>query len=191
MSNTATNVSASKPKAGGAAYRAPLATALPTDTTTALNAAFKSMGYISEDGLINSNSPENTKLKAWGGDTVLGIQTGRPDTFKFKMIESLNLEVLKSAYGDSNVTGALATGITVKVNTEDLSEYSWVFEVIMRGNVAKRIVIPDAKVIAVGDIVYVDNKPVSYDVTLEAYPDTTGHTHYAYIKAPAAGGGGG
>ena len=70
MSADAQNVSTSKPKVGGAIARAPLGTALPTDATTALNTAFKQLGYISEDGITNGNSPETDVIKAWGGDTV-------------------------------------------------------------------------------------------------------------------------
>ena len=45
------NVTAAKPKIGGAVYSAPLGTTLPKDATTALDKAFKALGYISEDGL--------------------------------------------------------------------------------------------------------------------------------------------
>ena len=43
MSNSS-HVTTAKPKVGGAIYSAPLGTELPTDATTALNTAFKSLG---------------------------------------------------------------------------------------------------------------------------------------------------
>ena len=74
MATTAAYVTAGKPKVGGAVFRAVAGTAAPTDATTALAAAFKDLGYCSEDGLVNTNTPSSTKIKAWGGDEVLVIQ---------------------------------------------------------------------------------------------------------------------
>ena len=177
---TVTNVTAGKPAAGGAIYRAPLGTTLPTDATTALDAAFVSLGFCSDDGLTNSNSPESDNVKAWGGKNVLALQTDKPDTFQFKLIEVLNPDVLKAVYGDDNVTGTLTTGITVKANADEPKEASWVIDMVMRDGAVTRKVLPDAKVTELGDIVYKDDEVTGYEVTLLAMPDATGQTHYEY-----------
>ena len=175
-----------KPKVGGAIFVAPIGTALPTDAETPLDGAFKSLGYAGEDGLTNSNSPETEKIKAWGGDTVLAYTKDKPDTFAFKLLEGLNEDVLKTVYGEKNISGTVATGLTIKANSNEIEESSWVFEMILRGGIAKRVVIPSAKITEMGDIIYSEEDPVGYEVTITAFSDAEGNTHYEYLKGPAA-----
>lgn len=179
---SSSNVSAGKPKVTGAIFIAPVGTTLPTDSTTALATAFVELGYASDAGVVNSESRETETIKAWGGDTVLKPFTGKEDTFKFTLIEALNVNALKLVYGDSNVTGDLTNGISIKSAAEDLDYHSFVIEMVLNGAV-KRIVIPSAKVTEVGDITYADGEAIGYDTTLSAVPDAAGGTHYEYIKA--------
>lgn len=185
MSRT-TNVTAGKPAIGGALYRAPLGTTLPTDADTALPNTYIPLGYMSEDGIKNNNSPENTSVKAWGGDTVLNIQTAKPDTFGGTLIEALNADVLATVYGEDNVSGTLATGIDVYATADEAEEYVYVCDMIMRDDAVKRIVIPQGKITEVGEITYSDSAAVGYPITISAAPFDFGTkvaTHREFIKA--------
>lgn len=178
----ATKVTTAKPKIGGAIYSAPLGSTLPTDATTPLDAAFKSLGFISEDGLTNTNSPSTDTMKDWGGQVVLVMETDKEDTFQSTMIEALNIDVIKEVYGSTNVTGTLATGITITANAKELEEHSIVVDMVLKGGVSKRIVLPSAKVSEIGDITYGGSDAVGYDTTWTALPDASGNTHYEYIQ---------
>ena len=183
MANTATNVTVGKPKVGGAIYAAPLGSTLPTDSSTALDAAFKCLGYVSEDGVTNNNSPESDSVKAWGGDTVIVLQTDRPDSFAFTLLETLSQDVLNAVYGSANVVADAQGNLTVKATADAMAAQAWVIEMVMRGNRAKRIVIPNGTISELGEIAYKDDEAAGYKVTITDVPDSSGVYHYEYIAA--------
>ena len=173
--------SVGKPKIGGAVFRAPLGTALPTDAKTALSEAYINMGYVSDEGMTNSKSRESTEIKAWGGDKVRDAQTSKTDTFQGKFIEQRNLEVLKAAHGDDNVSGM----ITIRENAKELDKAVWVIDQILNEGYLKRIIIPEGMVTNVGDVTYKDDEIIGYDLTISAYPhaEYENDTHREFIEA--------
>ena len=177
----ATNVTAGKPVITGAVFRAPLGTTLPTSTSASLAEAFKELGYISDAGVVNSNSPSSTAIKAWGGDIIYDVQTEKPDTWKMAFAEATNEEVLKLVYGADNITGSIATGLTIKANSQEQAAQSLVIDMVLANGGKKRVVLPNCKVTAVSDITYADGDVVKYETTLSCYPDANGNTHYEYI----------
>ena len=181
--NNASNVTAGKPAIGGAIYAAPKGTTVPTTATGSLNSAFECLGYVSDAGVVNATKLETTEVKAWGGDTVLSIQTSKSDKFTWTLVEVKNIDVLKFVYGSTNVSGTLETGITVNVNNADVEEVAIVIDMLLRDNTAKRIVIPDCKISEIGDINYTDSEAVGYETTVTCMPDEDGNYHTEYIKS--------
>lgn len=183
--STSTNVSTGKPKIGGAISVAPTGTTLPTDATTALDAAFKNLGYVSEDGLSETASIDSSEVKAWGGDTVLNNITGTAKSFKYQLLEVLSVDVLKHVFGDSAVTGDLSTGISIADSGINTAHMSIVFDMILNGGVLKRIVVPDCSISDLGEVSYTDADAVAYEVTVSAVKDATGQYTHQYIKKSA------
>ncbi len=186
MANTATNVTAGKPKVEGAIYTAlkSAGLTLPTDTDASLASGFECVGYISEDGVKRAKEITSESIKAWGGDTVMQARTANDSNFTFKMIEYLAKIVQQIVYGAENVTGDLTTGLAIKDKPSYKGEDRvWVIDQIMTGDVKCRIVIPDAVVTAVSEVAYKDNEAAGYEVTLGTTPDATGVTVYEYLKS--------
>ena len=179
------NVNAAKPKIGGAIFVAPIGTELPTNATAKLNAAFKSLGYNSNDGITNENKRDTEDIKAWGGDIVLKMQTGKEDNFAFTLIESTNIDTLKMVFGAENVSGTIESGITIKSNSTELETWAIVLDMILSNNMLKRIVIPMGKISEVGEVAYKDDDAIKYEITVAALPDSKENTHYEYIQKAA------
>lgn len=185
--NVVSNVTAGKPKATGAVYVAPITATIPTTASATLSSDYKCLGFCSDDGVTNSGEMESENIKAWGGQNVLTTSSSTDDTFKFKLIEALNKDVLKFIYGSANVSGELSegNGITVGVQGYSQDDNIVVIDMVMRNNAIRRIVIPSATISEVGEITYKDSEAVGYDVTLACAADSNGKTHYEYTyRAP-------
>ena len=180
--NDVTKVTAVKPKVAGAVFVAPLKTALPEDAKSELDAAFKNLGFISEDGIKNENTASSEDIKAWGGAIVNSVQKEKTDKFKMTFIEALNIDVLKFIYGKSNVEGSLETGLKIKVGLEEAEEQVMVIDTVLKGGYLKRVVIPMCILTELVEMPYSDSDTLGYESTLSAFPDTEGFTHYEYIS---------
>lgn len=188
MAETVTNVTASKPAVGGALSWAPIGTTVPTSASAALASGFVNVGYISEDGLTNNISRNSSEERAWGGDVVNVFETEFSDTFSLKLLESTNTDVLKLVFGSTNVSGTLSGGITVNVNADQHPDGVFVVDMILKNDAVKRVVIPVGRVTSVGEISYQDDESTGYDITITAQADSSGNSHYEYIKAASSSG---
>lgn len=177
--NDASMVSTGKPKVSGAVHWAPKGTTVPTSVYSDLDSAFVDMGYLTEDGVeINS---DNTSIKAWGGDDVIVI---KEESIAINFLQSKDVNVLKLVFGSENVSVSEDTGEIIVQSKADYSQDgAFVFDMIMRGNVPKRVVVPIGTISEVGSVTYKDKEAVIYPVTIQCNPDNNGTCHYEYIGA--------
>jgi len=188
MVNKAANVIVGKPLVTGGLLTADLGSTLPTDIApfAALDAAFKSLGYLSDAGVTETNARTTDKLKAWGGSVVKIVQTEHSYSLQFTLIETGSTEVLKAIHGAANVTTTAATSGSgaiskIAINGSTLPHKAWAVEVA-DGAARIRIVIPDGQVTEVAEVTYTDSELVGYQVTLEAFDDASGNKAYKYIN---------
>lgn len=189
------NVTFSKPgtsaNKSGYIWVAPLGTALPTDATTELDAAFVGLGYLSEDGLTEPAAFEpGDDIVAAGGDTVAQADPTFSKTWTGTCIEALNEDLLKVAYGSANVTVTPASStdgsITVKEKAGGLEHHVIVIDEALKGGRKRRNVMADATFLITGDISHVHTALVNFEFTINAYPTATAPAQTQYITIPKA-----
>lgn len=182
--NDSTMVSLGKFKVGGYAYWAPAGTTLPTDSTTALPAAYKLLGYLSEDGLTNATDTGTTEIKDANGNTVMKIITSYAESYQFALLEVLRAEAAKLRYNSDAVTGT-DKSMTIKHRMPSDEDFVLVFEIAMSGDVKDRLVIGDATRAEFGDRQVHAGDAQVYDVTVSANDMGGGATAIEYIGAAA------
>lgn len=181
MPNNKKNASLGKPMSGGMVYVAPTGTALPADATTALPDAYKSVGFISDDGITNSTDTDTTTVTDAGGTTVINEISSYAESYQFAMMET-SADALGVRFETSNVkTEGDKLTVDHKMPTGESKIY--VFEILMTGNRVKRIVVPDGTITEYGDTQYHAGDAILYDVTVGANPSALidGATSREYI----------
>jgi len=159
----------------GAVYLAPLGTTGPTDSEIALNAAFKAVGYISEDGITETPEEDTTEIRAWqNGDIVRRVLSSHEIQYQFTMIET-NEVTLEAYYGNYDAGDVVVTG-------EQLPRQALVIETIDDGKIRRRFA-PVAQVVERGEVQLTNDEATGFEVTFTCYPDTNGGK--VYIFAPA------
>lgn len=182
------NVMTGTPTGGVAGYlfRAPAGTALPTDESTALNAAFKDQGFVSEDGIERAIKKAYETIRDMAGNEVLKPRTEHGVSVKFSLLETLNGETAKTVYGASAVTVTAATStsgtkMAIAYSGAEVSDASeWVLETALGGK-AKRHIWPNAVISTEEQTVTLDSKTAnSFPLELTLYPDEDGNYFYEY-----------
>ena len=147
---------------------APTGTAAPTSAVAALNAAFKDLGYVSEDGVTETSNQTTEPVRAWQKNKVVRTLVTEGDVqFQFTLIQT-SADVIAFYYG-----GTVATdGSIIVDSTQERPRQALVLDVI-DGDETVRAYAPEAQITEVGDIVYQNGAPIGYEVTVTAHHNET------------------
>lgn len=178
--------------ASGGALIGNVATAadIPRDATEALNAALKAVavGYLGNDGVTKTVDRQTEKIKDWNGDTVVVLTSEHTVTLKLTFMESANAALLKGVYGTENVTISKTGGmekIKLVENADALPHNSYTFEIKGAEDAKIRVFAPDAQVTNVGDVTFVKNDVIKYEVELECFANENNVKLYQFIDRKA------
>lgn len=179
--NNVANVSSTKGLKGGYIFTAPAGTALPTDYKTALAAAWKCLGFISEDGYTETLDTDSEDFNDMNGDLMASPQTSRVESGQFTLAE-IKAATLKMMYGDANVTDENGV-ITVKHNGDSSDTWPLVLELVLKDGRRWRKVIPLAQSSELDDLTLAVGELAARALTVKYLTDESGNTCYDYIQS--------
>jgi hypothetical protein len=171
------------------AWFAATGSTLPTDTTTALDAAFKTAGYCAESGLTISTAISSTDINAFGvKGPVRTMITSEKKTGKIGFLESNPITL--AVYHRLPVTGAGSPTVTATTGALALTDgpsrsqrYAAIFTATDGVNVIRKVC-PQLEVTDIDDEQIAQAAPIQYGVTFTAYPDSSGVSIYTYMLVP-------
>jgi hypothetical protein len=179
-------ITAPSPRVTGGVLKAPAGSTIPATALGSPDAAFKSLGRVSNEGLRRTEDRTNTDIQDWGGDLVATLQERYSVTLRFVLIQTLNVDVQRAVHGSGNVTtsaNTTTTGTEIKsiLNSKLLDTGSWVFDGFF--NLASlRLVVPLGRITTVGEVRWVHNALFAYDCTLKCFPDDDGNHAFQYLN---------
>lgn len=183
------NLGIAKGREGGYACVAPAGTD-PTAFTDvsktlaelcATNATLKSLGYISEDGVTISADTDTDDISDWSGAIVASPMSSFGESIDVTFLESRD-SVLKSVYGDDNVTTAKGT-TTVRHNKNFTGAHLYIFDAVVSDTKVKRVIVPNGVIVERDDQEMNNSDLAGYTPTIKCLPSNffDGDTMREYI----------
>ena len=163
----------------GAVNVAPLGTALPTDASSALSAAFTKTGYVSEDGATLTQDYSTNDIKDWSRTTVRTLLDEFTGEITFTFIQT-GYDELCAIFGSDHVP---QSGDIIKVSLGAHLAPAGVYVLNMKdGDNRIRVIAPNAQPVPDGDLTFVANEPVSWGCKLSCNADADGECIYILVE---------
>ena len=183
MPNDVSKIVVNSAKGTGGWLWAPPGTALPTSLTAALNAAFQSLGLLSDANIEETIGSSTTLIRDINGNPVRTVTSEHDVTYSFEALET-NEIVLKLKHGTANVTrvdGSPTVGeqLDWKITGDALPTQPHVIE-LTDGVKTFRGVLPKAQVYELGSSTMGASEARRHPFGVRCYPDASGVKAYWY-----------
>lgn len=156
----------------------------PTDTTTALDAAFVDVGFLTEDGLTEMREQSVKDHYATGGVLIRTTRSKHKRSFKFTCLEDTPEVFDLRNPGSSASTSTGTTTRTVKV--PEANPKAFVFQQNdPAGSWVRRLHIATAEVIDVAEIKSGDEDMAMFELTVNVYPSSSSVLYTEITTDPA------
>lgn len=167
-----------------AVYVATKGTTAPTSPSTAPGTGWTELGWLGDNGLVESRNVKADQKRAWqGGALVRTVRSSDSRQFKVVAWETNATTIGLTRPGSTPTTTTGVTHTPVKAFTgSDIR--AWVIDQ-RDGAINNRKVVATGEVVAQGDIVGKNGEIVAYEYTIEAYPDSNGVLYDEYTDDPA------
>lgn len=179
--NNQANVSSAKGVKGGYIFSAPVGTDLPTGIETKLDPAFKCLGFISEDGYVETIDEDDDDINDMNGDVMDSANSKRVESAQLTFAE-IKASTLKRQYGDANVTDENGL-ITVKHNADSHDVFSYILELVLKNGRRWRKVVPKGKSSELDDLTIASSELCQRALTMKYLTDEQGNTCYDYYES--------
>ncbi len=186
--NNAANVSAAKGVKGGYIFSAPVGTTLPAKPVSQkseLDPAFKCLGFVSEDGYVESVSEDSNDTVDMNGDLMFSSGSNRVESAQLTLAE-IKAETLKRQYGSENVSDEGGV-IKVKHNGDSHPEFAYVLLLLLKNGRKWTKVVPDAMSSELDDLTISSSELCQRALTIKYLADDEGNTCYDYFESTETG----
>lgn len=148
----------------GEVYVAPVGTAMPTLTSTALNAAFNGLGYTTEDGVTFTPSADTNEIRAWQAFYPLDRRvTARGMEVSFTLMQA---NARTFALNFNGVFAANSAEWKFTPSAPEVIDYRAMIVHLVDGADITRLLIPKVMVSSPGSIQYKRSDPAEIALTL-------------------------
>lgn len=179
MPVTVAEISASRAVAIGAlAWTTVMATAKPTDAVTALNVAYKSLGYIGPGGISRPRDIGTEEQRDMNGDVVYVMQSDFSRSYQAELLQNENVDIKTMIFGSANVVVTAKTATTgTRISVADKGiqpAHGILVATTFDGLKSHREVVGDAQPVTVEQGPLVGTGVRSYTVTWRVFKDSSG-----------------